>query len=55
MSQFLKIEEEFNLIWNRVEQAKKDNKLDEDDKKLTENKLKERYKKIALRRYSPGL
>ena len=43
-------EEEFNLIWQRVEQAKKDNNLDEDDKKLTENKLKERYKKIALRR-----
>ena len=43
-------EEEFNLIWHRVEHAKKDNKLDEDDKKLTESKLIERYKKIALRR-----
>ena len=43
-------EEEFNIIWHKVEHAKKDDKLDEDDKKLTENKLKERYKKIALRR-----
>ncbi len=44
------LEEEFNLIWHKVEHAKKDNKLDEDDKKLTENMLKERYRKIALRR-----
>ena len=44
------LEEEFNSIWHKIEHAKKDNKLDEDDKKLTENKLKERYKKIALRR-----
>ena len=43
-------EEEFNLIWHRVEHAKKDNKLDEDDKKLSVDKLKKRYKKIALRR-----
>ena len=44
------LEEEFNSIWHKVEHAKKDNKLDEDDKKLPEKKLKERYKKIALRR-----
>ena len=43
-------EEEFNLIWHRVEHAKKDNKLDEDDKKLSIEKLKKRYKKIAFRR-----
>ena len=43
-------EEEFNIIWHKVEHAKKDNKLDEDDKKLSESKLKDRYKKIALRR-----
>jgi len=44
------LEEEFNLIWHRVEHAKKDNKLDEDDKKLSIEKLKKRYKKIAFRR-----
>ena len=30
------LDEEFNLIWHRLEQAKKDNKLDEDDKNLTD-------------------
>ena len=44
------LEEEFNLIWHKVEHAKKDDKLDEDDKKLTEKKLKERYRRIAVRR-----
>ena len=44
------LEEEFNLIWHKVEHAKKDNKLDEDDKKLSIEKLKKRYKKIAFRR-----
>ena len=33
-----------------MEQAKKDDKLDEDDKNLSEKKLEQRYKKIALRR-----
>ena len=45
-----KIEEEFNIIWHKVEHAKKDNKLDKDDVNLSEAKLKERYKNIALRR-----
>ena len=44
------LEEEFNLIWHKVEHAKKDDKLDEDDKKLTEKQLKERYRRIAVRR-----
>ena len=43
-------EEEFEIIWHRVEHAKKDNKLDKDDQNLSEKKLKERYSKIALRR-----
>ena len=43
-------DEEFKIIWQRVEKAKQDNKLDEDDKKLTDKKLKKRYEKIALRR-----
>ena len=44
------LEEEFNSIWNRLELAKKDGKLDEDDKDLSEAELKKRYKKIAIRR-----
>ena len=28
------------LIWHRLENAKKENKLDEDDKNLSEDKLK---------------
>ena len=44
------VDEEFNSIMSRLEQAKKDNNLDEDDKKLSDQELKKRYKKIALRR-----
>ena len=44
------VDHEFNDIWHRIEQAKKDNKLDDDDKKLTDEKLKKRYEKISKRR-----
>ena len=44
------LEEEFNSIWLRLEQAKKDDKLDEDDKNLSDEDLKKRYQKIAQRR-----
>ena len=44
------LEEEFNMIWEKLNNAKKENKLDDDDKNLSEKKLKERYEKIALRR-----
>ena len=44
------LEDEFNIIWHKVEHAKKENKLDEDDKNLSEDKLKKRYEKIAFRR-----
>lgn len=44
------LEEEFNSIWQRLENAKKEGKLDEDDKGLSDDKLKKRYEKIALRR-----
>ena len=44
------LEEEFNSIWYKLEQAKKDNKLDEDDKNLSNEDLKKRYQKIARRR-----
>jgi len=38
------------MIWEKLNNAKKENKLDDDDKNLSEKKLKERYEKIALRR-----
>ena len=44
------LEEEFKSIWHRLDHAKKEGKLDEDDKNLSEDKLKKRYEKIALRR-----
>ena len=44
------LEEEFNAIWQRLENAKKENKLDDDDKDLSNEELKKRYEKIALRR-----
>ena len=44
------LEEEFTSIMSRLAQAKKDNNLDEDDKNLSDEELKKRYKKIALRR-----
>ncbi len=43
-------EEEFKIIWDRVQKAKENNQLDEDDKKLSDAKLMKRYQKIALRR-----
>ncbi len=44
------LEQEFNDIWHRIDHAKKDGTLDEDDKKLNEADLKKRYKKISERR-----
>ena len=44
------LDEEFNSIMLKLDQAKKDNNLDEDDKNLSDEELKKRYKKIALRR-----
>tara|TARA_Y100001970_G_scaffold119283_1_gene147965 strand:- start:4768 stop:6120 length:1353 start_codon:yes stop_codon:yes gene_type:complete len=44
------LEQEFNDIWHRLEHAKKDGKLDEDDKKLNDEDLKKRYKDISKRR-----
>jgi len=49
------LEDDFNQIWNRLEQAKKDGSLDEDDKLLKEADLKKRYKKISERRVKLGL
>ncbi len=44
------LQEEFDIIWKRVQDAKNNNKLDKDDENLNEKKLKERYHKIASRR-----
>jgi trigger factor len=44
------LEQEFNDIIQRLEQAKKDGNLDEDDKKLSDDELKKRYQEISKRR-----
>ena len=44
------LEQEFNDIWQRLEQAKKDGTLDQDDKKLNDDELKKRYQEISHRR-----
>ena len=48
------LEEDFNEIWHRIEHAKKEKKLDHDDKSLTDDQLKKRYKKISERRVKLG-
>ncbi len=49
------LDEDFSEIWHRLELAKKDGKLDEDDKSLTDEQLKKRYKKISERRVKLGV
>ncbi len=49
------LEDDFNHIWNRLEQAKKEGSLDEDDKLLKDDDLRKRYKKISERRVKLGL
>jgi len=49
------LDEEFHTIWHRLEHAKKDNKLDDDDKNLSDEELKKRYKKISERRVKLAL
>ena len=44
------LDHEFKDIWHRIEHAKKDGNLDEDDKKLNDNELKQRYEDISKRR-----
>ena len=48
------VEEDFNEIWKRIEDAKKKGSLDNDDKPLTDEQLKKRYKKISARRVKLG-
>ena len=49
------LEDDFNQIWKRLEQAKKEGSLDEDDKLLKDDDLKKRYKKISKRRVKLGV
>ena len=49
------IDQEFNDIMHRLEHAKKDGSLDEDDKKLSDNQLKKRYENISKRRVKLSL
>ena len=46
---------EVDAIWEQVMDAKKRGALEEDDKELTEEELKERYREIASRRVRLGL
>ena len=49
------LEEDFNEIWNRLLKAKNEGTLDNDDKNLTDEKLKKRYKEISQRRVKLGV
>ena len=44
------VDQELHDVWHRIEHAKKDGSLDEDDKKLNDEQLKKRYEKISARR-----
>ena len=44
------LDQEYKDIWHRLEHAKKDGTLDEDDKKLSDSDLKKRYEEISKRR-----
>lgn len=49
------LENEFAQIWKRIENDRKSNQLDEDDKAKDEETLKAEYRKIAERRVRLGL
>ena len=49
------LEDDFQEIWHRLEHAKKEGSLDEDDKSLNEDELKKRYQKISERRVKLGV
>ena len=44
------VEREFETIWGQVEQAREKDELDDEDKALSDDELKERYRGIAERR-----
>ncbi len=49
------LDAEFNAIWARLEEDRKEGRLDEDDAALDEDALREEYRKIAERRVRLGL
>ncbi len=49
------LEDDFEEIWHRLEHARKNDSLDNDDKSLSEDKLKKRYRKISERRVKLGV
>ncbi len=49
------LDAEFNAIWEQIEEDKKNDRLDPEDKEKSEEELKEDYRKIAERRVRLGL
>lgn len=49
------VDAEFDTIWKQIEEAKKNDALDEDDKGKSDEQLREEYRKIAERRVRLGL
>ena len=49
------LEDEFQNIWKQLEEAKEQDRLDEDDKGKSDEELEERYRGIAARRIRLGL
>ena len=49
------VDEQFDLIWKNILQAKESNSLDEKDKKMSDEELEKYYKNIAERRVKLGL
>jgi trigger factor len=48
-------EDEFNQIWAQIEQAKEEDKLDDEDKGKSDDELRTQYQEIADRRVRLGL
>ena len=49
------VDEQFELIWKNLKEAKEANRLDEEDTKRSEEELEEHYRKVAERRVRLGL
>ncbi len=49
------VDAEFDTIWRQIEEAKKNDQLDDDDKGKSDEQLREEYRKIAERRVRLGL
>lgn len=49
------LDEEFESIWKQLQEAKENDRLDDDDKGKSDDELRERYREIAARRIRLGL